>query len=318
MLIMDHELWVEKYRPSEMENVISHKTILSTLNKLVETKQIPHLLFYGPPGTGKTSIIFALAKKLNGVDFSSMILELNASDNINMDMIQNVIQDFARTKYIFHTGYKMIILDEVDTLDEASQIELKRLMEKYYANIRFCLICNYIDKIIPSLQSRCTRFRFTSIETKDMKKRLLHVVQKENVNIESKAINAIINISKGDLRKALNLLQSSYLTYTYITAQQIYDLSGLPSPTEITKMYNMILNMSFNVCYHYIWNEIIENGYSLHDIITLMYPKILKKKYTNDKLIYILSKISDVEYYLSFGSTDKIQLSYFIAILKKN
>ena len=315
---MDHNLWTEKYRPADITDIISHKIILQTLNRLIAKKQFTHLLFYGPPGTGKTSVILNLAKKLNGDNFYSMLLELNASDNINIDMIQNIIQDFARTKYMFHQGYKIIVLDEVDSLDELSQIALRRIMEKYNKNIRFCLICNYVNKIIPSVQSRCTRFRFTVIHPKDMRKRLSYIVKKENINIENKALTAILNISKGDLRKAINILQSNYTTYPIIKAQQIYDSSGLPIPSEITLMYNKIKKYSFKTCYFYILNRIRDKGYSLYDIIHMMYPKILKDKYESKRLLYILNKMSDVEYYLSSGSTDKIQLAHFIAILKKN
>lgn len=313
----DHHLWIEKYRPETIDNIISHKHILNILNRLVDAKEFPHLLFYGPPGTGKTSTILALARKLNGEYYGSMILELNASDNRDIDVIQNCIQDFARTKQFFNKGYKLIILDEADSMTEPAQIALRRIMEEYHRNIRFCLICNYVNRIIDSLQSKCVRFRFSSINPDDLTLRLNHVIKKEHVDIDQKGIEAIIDISNGDLRKSLNILQSVSLTYPKITRDHIYVSSGLPLPEEVDQIYQDLKDKEFRESYRDILDIMTNKGYYLHDIVILVHKKVLEDNFSKDRIIYVLDKLADIEYHLSFGVSEKIQLSFLVAVFQK-
>ena len=146
--------WVEKYRPSVLQELISHEDIIRTIRKFISEEKLPHLLFYGPPGTGKTSTILACAKELySPKEFNSMVLELNASDDRGINVVRNQILSFASTRTIFNSGYKLVILDEADAMTNDAQNALRRIIEKYTDNVRFCLICNYLSKIIPALQS---------------------------------------------------------------------------------------------------------------------------------------------------------------------
>ncbi|GMI10300.1 hypothetical protein TrRE_jg11793 [Triparma retinervis] len=152
--------WVEKYRPSSLTDLVAHEEIISVLTKLIESDKLPHLLLYGPPGTGKTSTIIAMAKKMYGEKkYKGMVLELNASDERGIDVVRNQIREFAGTRQLFSSGTKLILLDECDAMTSDAQFALRRIIEKYSTSTRFCLICNYVSKIIPALQSRCTRFR---------------------------------------------------------------------------------------------------------------------------------------------------------------
>jgi len=199
--------WVEKYRPATLEDVISHKEIVTTIDKLINANKLPHLLFYGPPGTGKTSTILACARKMYGKNFRSMVLELNASDDRGIDVVRQQIKDFASTRKIFSTGVKLVILDEADAMTNPAQAALRRVIEKYTTNTRFCLICNYINKIIPALQSRCTRFRFGPLKNDMVMPRLEHVIKQEGIEVTQDGIKALLAISNGDMRKILNILQ---------------------------------------------------------------------------------------------------------------
>lgn len=172
--------WVEKYRPQALNDLISHQDILSTIQKFISEDRLPHLLLYGPPGTGKTSTILACAKQLyKDKEFGSMVLELNASDDRGIDIVRGPILSFASTRTIFKKGFKLVILDEADAMTQDAQNALRRVIEKFTENTRFCLICNYLSKIIPALQSRCTRFRFGPLTPELMVPRLEHVVEEE-------------------------------------------------------------------------------------------------------------------------------------------
>jgi replication factor C subunit 2/4 len=182
--------------------------------------QLPHMLFYGPPGTGKTSTILALAKELYGPEFmKSRVLELNASDERGISIVREKVKDFARMQLTNPPpGYKekypcppfkIIILDEADSMTQDAQSALRRTMETYSKITRFCLICNYVTRIIDPLASRCSKFRFKSLDQGNAKKRLEDIAEKEGVLLENGAVDALIRCSEGDLRKAITFLQSA-------------------------------------------------------------------------------------------------------------
>lgn len=212
--------WVEKYRPATLADVSGHQDILATINKFVDTNRLPHLLLYGPPGTGKTSTILALARRIYGEqNVRQMVLELNASDDRGIDVVREQIRTFASTKQIFTIGgasrgamasYKLIILDEADAMTNTAQMALRRIMEKYTANTRFCIIANYTHKLSPALLSRCTRFRFSPLKEPDIRVLVDKVVFEEGVQITAEATDSLVKLSKGDMRRALNVLQACH------------------------------------------------------------------------------------------------------------
>ena len=199
--------WVEKYRPKSIDEIVSHGDIVTVIERFIATNSLPHLLFHGPAGTGKTSLILAVARKLYGPKFNSMILELNASDDRGIDIVRNEIKEFSSTRTIFSASFKLVILDEADAMTNPAQAALRRIIEKYTKNVRFCLICNYVSKIIPALQSRCTRFRFAPLDPNLVKIRLNEVVATEKVKIDEGGTTALLRLSNGDMRKTLNILQ---------------------------------------------------------------------------------------------------------------
>lgn len=190
------------------------------------TQRLPHLLLYGPPGTGKTSTILALARKIYGSkNMRQMVLELNASDDRGIDVVREQIKTFASTKQIFTMNktstsasmptYKLIVLDEADAMTATAQMALRRIMEKYTANTRFCIIANYTHKLSPALLSRCTRFRFSPLKEGDIRVLVDKVITEENVQINESATDALVKLSKGDMRRALNVLQACHASSKY-------------------------------------------------------------------------------------------------------
>ncbi|KAI4146993.1 MAG: hypothetical protein LQ340_005730, partial [Diploschistes diacapsis] len=235
--------WVEKYRPETLDDVSGHKDIINTINKFVEKnvrlslvlrevigltntgQRLPHLLLYGPPGTGKTSTILALARKIYGPkNMRQMVLELNASDDRGIDVVREQIKTFASTKQIFSTApfssstpsasslasFKLIILDEADAMTSTAQMALRRIMERYTANTRFCIIANYTHKLSQAVLSRCTRFRFSPLKEPDIRRLVDLVIEREGVLIEEEATAALVKLSRGDMRRALNVLQACF------------------------------------------------------------------------------------------------------------
>lgn len=146
-----HIPFVEKYRPDDLEHIISHHEIVSTIRRFIEGRKLPHLLFHGPPGTGKTSCMIAIAKELYGKNYRNMTLELNASDDRGIDVVREKIKSFCSTQQLMSKGIKLVILDECDSMTNAAQFALRRIVEKYTRTTRFCLICNYVSKLIPAL-----------------------------------------------------------------------------------------------------------------------------------------------------------------------
>ena len=197
-------------------------------SRLTPVQRLPHLLLYGPPGTGKTSTILALARKIYGSkNLRQMVLELNASDDRGIDVVREQIKTFASTKQIFssvpkagdHTAlatYKLIILDEADAMTSVAQMALRRIMEKYTANTRFCIIANYTHKLSPALLSRCTRFRFSPLKEPDIRWLVDQVIEKENVKIAPDAVDSLVTLSKGDMRRALNVLQACHASSKHL------------------------------------------------------------------------------------------------------
>uniref|UniRef100_A0A3P8QYS0 AAA+ ATPase domain-containing protein n=1 Tax=Astatotilapia calliptera TaxID=8154 RepID=A0A3P8QYS0_ASTCA len=302
--------WVEKYRPQTLDDLISHKDILSTIQKFISEDKLPHLLFYGPPGTGKTSTILASARQLyKEKEFNSMVLELNASDDRGIDVVRGPILSFASTRTIFKKGFKLVILDEADAMTQDAQNALRRVIEKFTENTRFCLICNYLSKIIPALQSRCTRFRFGPLSPDQMIPRLEHVIQQENIDITPDGMKAIVTLSTGDMRRSLNILQHQYGLWEGHRRHSVH-LHRAPPPLRYSQHPRLVFGDFF-------LNEILElktlKGLALHDILTEVHLLVHRVDFPPAIRISLLIKLADVEHRLASGTSEKIQLSSMVA-----
>ncbi|KAF8352326.1 P-loop containing nucleoside triphosphate hydrolase protein [Amanita rubescens] len=237
--------WVEKYRPKTIDDVSAQDHTVAVLRKTLTSTNLPHMLFYGPPGTGKTSTILALARQLFGPDnFRNRVLELNASDERGISIVREKIKNFARqtprAQAVSSDGmvypcppYKIIILDEADSMTQDAQGALRRIMETYARITRFCLVCNYVTRIIEPVASRCSKFRFTPLDSNSARSRLSYIATAENVNVTDEVIDALISASSGDLRRAITYLQSasrlssSTSPPTPITPTNIQEIAGV-------------------------------------------------------------------------------------------
>lgn len=310
-------------------------------------QRLPHLLLYGPPGTGKTSTVLALARRIYGVkNMRQMVLELNASDDRGIDVVREQIKTFSSTKQIFSAApkpgdhqtlatFKLIILDEADAMTSTAQMALRRIMEKYTANTRFCIIANYTHKLSPALLSRCTRFRFSPLKNIDIRNLVDKVIEEENVNIVPEAIDSLVTLSKGDMRRALNVLQACHASSTplnapgkpapdpstivrdQITQTTIYDCIAAPHPADIQLIMNTLLTSSdITQCLRTINNIKSLKGLALADILTALSEELVKHEAKNQTVVTWLAGLADIEHRLSGGGSEAIQTGAMIGVVR--
>ncbi|KAH9397594.1 Replication factor C (RF-C) subunit [Tyrophagus putrescentiae] len=306
--------WIEKYRPKTLDDLVSHKDIITTIEKFINEDRMPHLLLYGPPGTGKTSTILACARKIfNEKEMPSMVLELNASDDRGIGIVRGPIQAFASTKVLFtRKAYKLIILDEADAMTHDAQNALRRIIEKYTMNVRFCFICNYINKIIPAIQSRCTKFRFAPLKSTQIESRLDYIISTEAVNATQDGKQALMELAEGDMRKVLNVLQSVSSAFSVVNEENVYRCCGVPRKADVEAILGWLLAERFTSTYQHILALQHEKGYALQDIITRIQAQIFAIEFPKDVKVAILEKLADIEMQLSGGGSEKVQMAALV------
>lgn len=225
--------------------MVEQSEVVAVLRKCVEGADLPNMLLYGPPGTGKTSTILAAARQIFGDMFRERILELNASDERGINVVRSKIKNFAQ---LTASGtrpdgrpcppFKIIILDEADSMTHAAQAALRRTMEKQSRSTRFCLVCNYVSRIIEPITSRCTKFRFKPLGEDKIIERLKHICELEGVSIDEEAFKSIVNISGGDMRRAITTLQSCYRlkgAQHKIQVEDLLEMSGIIPETYLSE-----------------------------------------------------------------------------------
>ncbi|KAL0351510.1 UNVERIFIED_CONTAM: Replication factor C subunit [Sesamum calycinum] len=308
--------WVEKYRPQSLDDVAAHRDIVETIDRLASGNRLPHLLLYGPPGTGKTSTVLALARKLYGNQLPNMVLELNASDDRGIDVVRQQIQDFASTQSISFgakSAVKLVLLDEADAMTKDAQFALRRVIEKYTKSTRFALICNNVNKIIPALQSRCTRFRFAPLDAVHVTERLKHVINAEELDVPENGLKALVRLSNGDMRKALNILQSTHMASQQISEEAVYLCTGNPLPKDIEQISYWLLNEPFTTSCKRISEIKTRKGLALVDIVREVTMFVFKIKMPPDVRIHLINEMAEIEYRLSLACNDKLQLGSLVA-----
>jgi replication factor C subunit 3/5 len=312
--------WVEKYRPQKINEIISHDQNIETIKKLLVSESLPHLLFYGSPGTGKTSTIMTLAKEIYGINIRLMVMKLDASDDRGINSVREDIKGFAEKSNMFIKGVRLIILDEADSMTFDAQFALRRIIEKYSSTIRFCLICNYENKIIPAIRSRCANFRFSNLDIKHIMIKLEQIAAAENISYDSDVIDTISQLAKGDLRKAINLFQTISMQSNHLTSLTCYETAGIPTNIEIKNILATLIdkNHDFNLTLDIVKNIILNNGYSLSIILKELVLVIINNPEILIKSCQIISDLSDLENMVTKSTFGDIYVSCLVGIFKKN
>ncbi len=308
------ELWVEKYRPKKLDDVFGQVEIVKRLKSFVKNKTMPHLLFSGPAGTGKTTCAMCLAREFFGEDWKSNFLETNASDERGIDVIRGKIKDFARTRPL-NASFKIILLDEADALTKEAQQALRRTMEIYSSTCRFILSCNYSSKIIDPIQSRCAVFRFKPLKEMEVVEYLKEICSKENIQASIDVLKAIYKVSQGDLRKALNILQSSSSLSKDLTPDVIYEVASYARPDELKEVINYALNGNFIKAREKLLDVMLNYGLSGIDILSQMTSLVISLDIDEKLKVKIIDKIGECEFRLVEGSNEYIQLDYLLSQL---
>ncbi len=307
-------VWTEKYRPKILKEVVGQETNITRLQNMVDKKSLTHCIFAGPAGTGKTTSALAIAHELYGDNWKNNFLELNSSDERGIDTIRTKVKDFARTVPLGDHSFKIIYLDEADSLTKDAQHALRRTMEKYSDNARFILACNWFSKLIPPIQSRAAIFRFSPVPLVQMKENLKKIAFSEKVSVDDKALETIVYLAEGDLRKAINTLQTASLhATTSITEKTIHEVTSTADPAQVKNMIQFSLEGKFEDARNILLNLIVEQGLSGEDIIKEVHKQIFNLNIENNKKINMLAKVGDYEFRLSEGSNPLVQLEAMLA-----
>lgn len=306
--------WVEKYRPQKISEIIGHSNITERLQAYAKTRNLPNLLFAGSPGSGKTTAALALARELYGEAMQQSFSELNASDERGIDIVRGRIKDFARTLPVADVPFKILLLDEADSLTADAQQALRRTMEKYSSNTRFILSCNSSSKIIEAIQSRCALFRFTPLTGVDLTALVQRVAKAEQLTLDKEALEAVLYVADGDARKALNCLQGASAISTKITADLVYSISSRARPKEINEMLASSRQGNFLEARKMLDKLMIEYGMTGEDILVQLFQEVSRSKEIEDKVkLAMVEKIGECDFRLSEGSNDRIQLEALLA-----
>ncbi|MET1160180.1 MAG: replication factor C small subunit [Thermoprotei archaeon] len=309
-------LWAEKYRPRTLDEIVDQEEVVKRLKRFVEEKNMPHLLFAGPPGTGKTTAAHCLAHDLFGENYRQYMLELNASDERGIDVIRSKVKEFARTRVPGNIPFKIVLLDEADNMTADAQQALRRLMEMYTASTRFILIANYPSKIIEPIQSRCAVFRFTPLKKEDVIARLKYIAEQENVKYSEDALETIYELSEGDMRRAINILQAA-AALGEVTVDAVYKVVGLAHPREVKQMLQLALAGNFTEARNKLRELMINYGLSGLDIIKQIHREVFSPelKLPDEVRIMIADLAGEIQFRLVEGADDEIQLNAFLARL---
>lgn len=310
----NNTIWIEKYRPRTLDDVVGQTGIVERLKNYVAAKSLPHLLFTGTAGIGKTTSAVALAREFFGDDWQVNFRELNASDERGIDVVRNQIKQFARTAPMGDATFKILFLDEADALTNDAQSALRRTMENYAQTCRFILSCNYSSKIIDPIQSRCAIYRFKPLDREAITEEISRICKNEGLTISDDAMSAIIYIAQGDMRKAINALQGAAIIKSEISEDMIYEITSTARPDEILELLQIILDCDFEASENRLSELTIKRGIAPNELINQLYRTLVYDKTINRKLkVELINNLGETDFRISEGANQNIQMEALLA-----
>ena len=308
-------MWVEKYRPTKLSEIVNQTEIIGSLEALIkDPTDMPHLMFSGSAGVGKTTTALCLSRQILGEYAKDYTLELNASDERGIEMVRQKVKKFSRFAGMVDVPFKIIILDEADEMTSAAQTALRRIIEDTAEFCRFILIANNISKIIEPIQSRCATFKFTTVPEEDVITRLEEIAKKEKVKTDKKGLKEIYDYTEGDLRHAINLMQAT-ASLGGITEENVKASAGLSKTSDVGEVLKIALSGKVAESREKMIELIKVYGMSESDFLKYLNSAVFKSKHTN--LSDILQVIAKYDYRILVGANSEIQLSAMLAELAK-
>jgi replication factor C small subunit len=306
------QIWIEKYRPETLSNVVGQAPITERLQEYVDRNDLPNLLFAGPAGVGKTASAVAIAKELYGDDWQDNFLELNASDDRGIDVVRERIKDFARTSF---GGYdhRLIFLDEADALTQEAQSALRRTMEQFSNNVRFILSCNYSSQIIDPIQSRCAVFRFRSLGDDAVAQTVRDIAEAEEIEITEDGVEALVYAADGDMRRAINGLQAASVGDRVVDESAVYEITATARPEEIREMVEAALDGEFTEARAILDELLTEKGLAGGDVIDQLHRSVWDFDIDDEDAVHLLDRIGEADYRIAEGANERVQLEALLA-----
>ena len=311
--MLKEEIWIEKYRPKKLDSIVGQEEVIKRLKSYVQSRNLPHLLFSGSPGVGKTAAALCVARELFGEAWTNNFTELNASDERGIDVVRHKIKNFARTAPLGEAEFKIIFLDEADSLTSDAQSALRRTMEKYTSSCRFILSCNYSSKIIEPIQSRCAVYRFKPISSAAVEERIKYIAKEEGVTLTDDGLEAIRYVAAGDMRRAINALQAAAMLDKNVNMDAIYKTTATAKPEEVVDLIKLALAGDFMKAKAKLDYLLIEQGLSGEDIIGQIYRAMLDMTIPDRLKVDLIDRIGEVDFRMAEGANERIQLEALIA-----
>jgi len=307
------DIWTEKYRPQIFEEVVGQQEILKRVRSLVQALNIPHMLFAGPAGTGKSTLAITVVKALFADKWKENYLELNASDERGIDVVRQKVKDFARTKALENIPFKVIFLDEADALTREAQQALRRTMENYTNTCRFILSCNYSSNIIDPIQSRCVVFRFKLLEKKDVVTVIKKISDKEGLKLTDDAYETLYEVSEGDCRKAINLLQATASIALDINSEMINMIASSAKPAGLRIVLDYALAGDFVNSRDKLLDVMLKESIGGTEIIKAIQKEIWNLQIEPEIKVRLTEKTGEIEFRMTEGADEFVQLQSMLA-----
>ncbi|NLL10595.1 MAG: replication factor C small subunit [Methanomicrobiales archaeon] len=306
-------IWIEKYRPRLLKDIIGQHEIIDRLRSYVAKREMPHLLFTGNAGTGKTTAAVALAREFFGDEWQMNFRELNASDERGIDVVRNQIKQFARTSPFGSSTFKILFLDEADALTNDAQSALRRTMETYAQTCRFILSCNYSAKIIDPIQSRCAIYRFRPLGRQAIAEMVKRISEDQDLSVTDEVTDAIFYIAQGDMRKAINALQGAAILGREITPDMIFAITATARPEEIDDLIDLSLAGNFLGAGSSLQALLHDRGIAPQELIGQLYRAVVRRDMPEGIKVRLIDSLGETDFRLSEGAGSDIQMQSLMA-----
>lgn len=309
----DHTIWIERYRPACLADIVGQDEIVERLQSYVRSGSLPHLLFTGPAGVGKTTAAVALAREFFGDAWQMNFRELNASDERGIDVVRNQIKEFARTSPLGGSAFKILFLDEADALTPDAQAALRRTMETYARTCRFVLSCNYSSKIIDPIQSRCAIYRFRPLGPAAIGEEIRRIAESEKLTVGDDAIDAIAYVAQGDMRRAINALQGAAMVSDRVDASMVYASTATARPEEIVELLCHVVAGEFLEAEGQLRELMYDRGIAPGELLGQCYRALIRQPMLRELKVELIAHLGETDFRLSEGGTPELQMEALLA-----